>query len=138
MSRVVNFINENSEQLFNNATIKFSTVSEYMDVVEDYLKPPGMLELSTKEGIDFAFGWPRLIPLPNGNTSLQYTTGALSSRARFKQLVRNTGAQQRAAEVAFMLRCLALEQVMPLSSSEREDTLAVLDAGRKTCIGATS
>ena len=109
MTKLVSFINTDNT---SNATVRFATLSEYMALLKaDVAAHNGTSGFLPRfENLDFEYGWPRLLPQRNGNHSLQYTTGALSSRARFKQLIRQVGALQRAAEIAFVLQSISRNQ----------------------------
>ena len=94
MDLIITEINSNIEKY--NATIQYSTLSDYFDHLHSLnFKFPVM------RGLDFEFGWPKSIPQgTTGNTSVQYQTGAPASRASHKQNIRKTAALTRAAQSA--------------------------------------
>lgn len=51
--------------------------------------------------VDFEVGWPHEIPIYNN--TIQYQTGALTSRAYFKGLIRHTNSILRPAEMTYSL-----------------------------------
>lgn len=110
MKKIHAEINANPERY--GVKIRFTTLSQYADHVNSLkMKFP-----VHRWPIDFEYGWPHVIPVPQdgppippsgtplqANTTTQYQTGAPVSRAAFKQRARQVSAIHHAAEVAHAL-----------------------------------
>ena len=118
MDLLIAEINGNVEKY--NAKIRYTTLSEYFDhlhslqlhenkKVKASSKRPGVYDfpLPVKKMLDFEFGWPHsFVPIGvpaeglTQNFSVQYQTGAASSRPAHKRASRKNAAQLRAAQNA--------------------------------------
>jgi hypothetical protein len=101
MDLLVNEINQHPHKY--NATIQYTTLSEYFDFIHSLDEA-----LPVKRGLDFEFAWPHSwsptgVPLIGltSNFSWQYQTGATSSRHQHKKNIRHNAALLRTAQAAY-------------------------------------
>jgi len=82
MSRLLEYINTHTAKY--GVHIRFSTLAEYFnDLNAKKLRFPVIKEL------DYELGWPK--PVAIYNNTIQYQTGALTSRPAYKGMIRTTG-----------------------------------------------
>eukprot|EP00039_Didymoeca_costata_P024844 m.11690 g.11690 ORF g.11690 m.11690 type:complete len:1093 (+) comp4504_c0_seq1:95-3373(+) len=108
MDQLIKEINDNQEVY--QARIHYTTLSEYFDDLHTRQKSDKLFRLPVKKFLDFEFGWPHswapvgvpLIGMTN-NFSIQYQTGAASSRPGHKQRVRQAASLIRTAQTSHAL-----------------------------------
>lgn len=142
MTQLVNYITAHQEAF--GMRVRFSTLREYFDALYEFAQREN-IRFPRFENLDFEIGWPHVI---SGYNTIEYQTGALSSRPTFKGMIRATEASLRSAE---HLYALALSHVpaskwreagaaswFPLLQLAREATAVVQHHDSLACTMATA
>eukprot|EP00048_Salpingoeca_helianthica_P016244 m.231252 g.231252 ORF g.231252 m.231252 type:complete len:935 (-) comp18297_c0_seq1:121-2925(-) len=97
MTYIIDYINKNEDRY--HIHIQYGTLSNYFDYLNSL-----HFTFPVMEFIDFEYGWPHVIPQNlSGNVTIQYQTGAPTSRSAHKQHIRQVSRLHRDAETAHAL-----------------------------------